>query len=126
MAGEPGCELDVAGLWALLQIYRHNQVFGSARLTEIAERLRQCRFEVLEPTFNRLVQDGYVLRTGDLPVVDAERGAEQVDAVSAALVGRIVDKLDASPSLRGPPRPRAGGGRARAHRPPGGGATGLG
>ena len=41
-------------LWALMQIYRQSQVFGSARLTDIAERLRVPR-EVLEPTFDRLV-----------------------------------------------------------------------
>ena len=33
VAGCPGCELDVARLWALLQIYRHNQAFGTADLT---------------------------------------------------------------------------------------------
>src|SRR5439155_4577390 len=32
-----GCDLDIARLWALIQIYRNNQVFGLARLTEIAE-----------------------------------------------------------------------------------------
>ena len=30
LAGRPGCDLDVASLWALVQIYRQNQVFGSA------------------------------------------------------------------------------------------------
>jgi Mn-dependent DtxR family transcriptional regulator len=53
----------VARLWALIQIYRHNQVFGSARLTDIADRL-QVPCEVLEPTFDRLIDTGYVLRTG--------------------------------------------------------------
>ncbi|MDH6194253.1 EmrB/QacA subfamily drug resistance transporter [Mycobacterium frederiksbergense] len=101
VAGGPGCELDVAGLWALLKIYRHGQVFGSARLTEIADRLG-VPFEVLEPTFNRLVQDGYVLRTGDNLWL-TQTGLRQVDGVSAALVGRIVDKLAASPSFEGRP-----------------------
>ena len=40
IAGQPGCDPDVALLWALIQIYRQSQVFGSARLTDIAERLR--------------------------------------------------------------------------------------
>ena len=40
LARQPGCELDVTQMWALLQIYRQNQVFGSATLTDIAERLR--------------------------------------------------------------------------------------
>src|SRR5882757_6621056 len=62
---KPGCDLDVARLWALIQIYRSNQVFGSARLTDMADRLRvPC--EVFEPTFDRLVDTGYALRTGDV------------------------------------------------------------
>jgi MFS family permease len=101
VAGGPGCELDVAGLWALLKIYRHGQVFGSARLTEIADRL-VVPFEVLEPTFNRLVQDGYVLRTGDNLWL-TQAGVRQVEGVSAALVGRIVDKLGESASYEGRP-----------------------
>ncbi|WP_019972941.1 MDR family MFS transporter [Mycobacterium sp. 141] len=101
VAGSPGCELDVARLWALLQIYRQSQVFGSARLTEIAERLR-VPHEVLEPTFDTLVGDGYVLRAGDQLWL-TQRGLSQVDAVSAALVGRIVEKLATSPSFEGRP-----------------------
>jgi hypothetical protein len=97
----PGCDLDVARLWALIQIYRNNQVFGSARLTEIADRLRvPC--EVLEPTFNRLVETGYALRTGDLLWL-TQSGAKQVDAVSSALINRIVEKLASSPTFEGRP-----------------------
>jgi EmrB/QacA subfamily drug resistance transporter len=101
VAGRPGCELDVARLWALIQIYRNNQVFGSARLTEIAERLRvPC--EVLEPTFDRLVETGYALRTGDQLWL-TQAGARQVDAVSSALVNRISEKLATSPTFEGRP-----------------------
>jgi hypothetical protein len=100
-AGTPGCELDVAGLWGLLQIYRHNQAFGSARLTDIADRLHiPC--EVLEPTFDRLVRSGYALRTGDLFWL-TQKGARQVDTLSAAIVGRIVHKLAQSPDFDGRP-----------------------
>jgi len=96
-----GCDLDVARLWALIQIYRHNQVFGSARLTEIADRLRvPC--EVLEPTFDRLVDTGYALRTGDLLWL-TQTGAKQVDAVSSALINRIMEKLASSPTFEGRP-----------------------
>ncbi|MGV0746326.1 MDR family MFS transporter [Mycolicibacterium sp. XJ870] len=101
VAGGPGCELDVARLWALLQIYRHSQVFGSARLTDISERLH-IPHEVLEPTFAGLVADGYALRTGDQLWL-TQSGVRQVDAVSTALVGRIVDKLASSPSFEGRP-----------------------
>jgi EmrB/QacA subfamily drug resistance transporter len=98
---KPDCNLDIARLWALIQIYRHNQVFGSARLTEIADRLRvPC--EVIEPTFDRLVDSGYALRTDDLFWL-TQAGARQVDVVSAALINRIVDKLAASPTFDGRP-----------------------
>ena len=101
LAGTPGCELDVARLWAVIQIYRNNQAFGSAGLTEIAQRLRVPR-EVLEPTFQRLVDSGYALRTGDQLWL-TQTGARQVDIASAAVVGRIVDKLAASSSFDGRP-----------------------
>ncbi|MDV3126335.1 MFS transporter [Mycobacterium sp. 21AC1] len=96
VAGKPGCELDVVRLWALLQIYRQRQVFGSARLAEIAERLR-VPHELLEPTFTSLIVEGYALRTED-ELWLTQRGSRQVDAVSAALVRRISDKLATSPS----------------------------
>ena len=57
IAGQAGCESDIALLWALIQIYRQSQVFGSARLTDIAERLR-VPTEVIESTFDRLVGPG--------------------------------------------------------------------
>jgi hypothetical protein len=85
----------------LIQIYRQSQVFGSARLTEIAERLR-LPVEVLEPTFCRLVDRGHALRTGDRLWL-TQSGARQVDAASAALVSRIVEKLSSSPTFEGRP-----------------------
>lgn len=101
LAGRPGCELDVGALWALLQIYRNKQVFGSARLTDIAERLRvPC--EVLEPTFGRLTATGYALQTGD-ELWLTQSGMRQVDAVSAAIVGRIQRKLDSAAGFQGRP-----------------------
>lgn len=101
IAGQPGCDPDFALLWALIQIYRQSQVFGSARLTHIAERLRVPR-DVIEPTFDRLIRCGYALRTGDQLWL-TQPGARQVDAVSSALVSRIVDKLAQSPTFEGRP-----------------------
>jgi EmrB/QacA subfamily drug resistance transporter len=101
LADQPGCDLGVAQLWALLQIYRHNQVFGSAILTDIADRLRvPC--EVIEPTFDALVGDGLALRTGGRLWL-TQAGMKQVDAISGAIVGRIVDKLTTSTSFEGRP-----------------------
>ncbi len=101
LAGRAGCALDVGRLWALVQIYRNKQVFGSARLVDIAERLRvPC--EVLEPTFERLVASGYALGAGgELWLTQA--GARQIEVVSAAIVGRIVHKLEVSETFEGRP-----------------------
>ncbi len=101
IAGRYGCEVDVAGLWALIQIYRQNQVFGSATLSEIGDRLRMpC--EVLEPTFDKLVADGYALRTDDQMWL-TQAGRHQVDVASTAIVGRILEKLAADPHFEGRP-----------------------
>jgi EmrB/QacA subfamily drug resistance transporter len=101
IAGLHGCESDIALLWALIQIYRQSQVFGSARLSEMAERLRVPP-EVLTPTFERLVDCGHALRIGDQLWL-TQSGAGQVDAATAALVGRIVEKLETSPTFEGRP-----------------------
>jgi EmrB/QacA subfamily drug resistance transporter len=101
LAGRSGCDLDVATLWALIQIYRQNQVFGSATLTDIGERLR-VPFEVLEPTFDGLVGSGYALRTGERLWL-TQAGVKEVDEASAAIVSRIVDKLAKSPEFDGRP-----------------------
>ena len=74
LARQPGCELDVTQMWALLQIYRQNQVFGSATLTEIAERLR-VPHEVIEPTFDGLV--GRRFRTADRRAAMAHPGGDE-------------------------------------------------
>jgi EmrB/QacA subfamily drug resistance transporter len=101
LAEQPGCGLDVSQMWALLQIYRQNQVFGSATVTDIAERLR-VPHEVIEPTFDDLVRRGLALRTGGRLWL-TQAGIRQVDAISTAIVGRIVEKLATSPSFEGRP-----------------------
>ncbi|PQE02436.1 MFS transporter [Mycobacterium sp. EPG1] len=101
IAGTHGCDPDVAVLWALVQIYRQSQVFGSARLSEMGERLRVPP-EVLEPVFDRLTERGYALRTGDQLWL-TQSGAQQVSAATAALVSRIVAKLEISPTFEGRP-----------------------
>jgi hypothetical protein len=101
LAGGPGCELPVPQLWALLQIYRQNQVFGSATVAEIGERLR-VPYEVLQPTFGEVVRRGFALDT-DGRLFLTQAGLKQVDTLSAAIVGRIVDKLAQSPSFEGRP-----------------------
>ncbi|HEX5143023.1 MAG TPA: MDR family MFS transporter [Mycobacterium sp.] len=101
LAEQPGSRLDAALLWALIQIWRHERFFGSAQLTEIAERLRVPR-EVLKPTFDRLIDRGYAWRAGDQLAL-TRTGTRQVDAVRAAITDRITHKLAQSPTFEGRP-----------------------
>jgi hypothetical protein len=101
IAMRPDCRLDVAGLWAVLRVNRYDQFFGTARLTDMGENL-QLPFEVLEPTFTRLVAAGYVVRDGDrLWLTPA--GTQQVDYVYALLLEWITDKLSRSPGFAARP-----------------------
>jgi EmrB/QacA subfamily drug resistance transporter len=101
IAMRPDCRADVAGLWGVLRINRYGQMYGTAHLTDIADHLR-VPFEVLEPTFGRLVAAGYAQRDGDqLWLTPA--GARQVDYVYSLLLAWIADKLARSPSFEGRP-----------------------
>ena len=97
----PGCELDVARLWAAVQIYRHNQVHGWASIGSIADA-RRIPPEILEPVFDRLVETGYALRTGDRLWL-TQAGARQVDVAIGALVAKLVQRLAEAPDYRGRP-----------------------
>lgn len=101
LAGRPDCELNVPSLWALLQIYRNKQVFGSARLADIAERLR-VPWEVLDPAFDAVVAAGYALRAGD-ELLLTPMGLRQVKTISSTLARKISDRLATSPSFEGRP-----------------------
>jgi EmrB/QacA subfamily drug resistance transporter len=116
LVGQPGCNLDIINLWALIQIYRQNQVFGTATMTEIGKRLR-VPFELLAPTFDNLVHRGYVLRSaggrersdsGSVTGEDGklwltQAGVKEVDGASAAIAAKIVDKLACSPAFEARP-----------------------
>jgi EmrB/QacA subfamily drug resistance transporter len=101
IAMRPDCRLDVAELWALLRINRYQRALGIARITDIAEQFG-IPYEVLEPTFDRLVRGGYAQRDVDrfwlTPV-----GAREVDFISSLLQGWIIDKLTRSPNFQGRP-----------------------
>lgn len=101
IAMRPDCRLDVAGLWGVLRINRYGEMYGTARLTDIADYLR-IPFEVLEPTFSRLIATGYARGDGDQMWL-TPAGAQQVDYVHSLLVGWLVDKLARSPGFDGRP-----------------------
>jgi len=95
------CRLDVARLWGVMRIYRFGQMYGTARLSDIGDSLR-IPFEVLEPTFARLVATGYVQRDGDQMWLTPS-GVQQVNYVYSLLLAWIADKLARSPSYAGRP-----------------------
>ena len=101
IAMRPDCQLDVAELWALLRINRYQQAFGIARITDIGDQVG-IPYEVLEPTFDRLVRRGYAQRDVDRLWLTPP-GLRQVDFVSTLLQEWIVDKLTRSPNFEGSP-----------------------
>ncbi len=105
IAMRPDCRLDVAGLWGVLRINRYARLYGTARITDIADNLR-IPFEVLEPTFSRLIATGYAQSDGDQMWL-TPAGAQQVDYVHSLLVAWLVDKLARSPGVEGRPDRRA-------------------
>ena len=101
IAMRPDCRLDVAELWALLRINRYQRAFGIARITDIGEQLG-IPYEVLEPTFDRLVRGGYAQRDIDrLWLTPA--GTREVDFLSSLLQGWIIDKVTRSANVEGRP-----------------------
>ncbi|MDT5090471.1 MAG: hypothetical protein QOG47_3178, partial [Mycobacterium sp.] len=99
IAMRPDCRLDVAELWALLRINRYQRALGIARITDIGEQLG-IPYEVLEPTFDRLVRGGYAQRDVDrLWLTPA--GAREVNFVSTLLQGWIIDKVTRSTDFEG-------------------------
>jgi EmrB/QacA subfamily drug resistance transporter len=101
IAMRPDCRLDVAGLWGVLRINRYGQIYGTARLTDMANYLR-IPFEVLEPTFSHLVATGYAGRDEDKMWL-TPAGVQQVDYVYSLLLAWLVDKLARSPGFEGRP-----------------------
>jgi EmrB/QacA subfamily drug resistance transporter len=101
IAMRPDCRLDVAQLWAVLQIHRNTQVFGQARLSSIGDQFR-LPYEVLQPSFDSLVQTGYAMRDVD-DLWLTPLGMREVDFITTLIRDWIVDKLTRSPSFDGRP-----------------------
>ena len=101
LAGRPGSQLDVARLWALIQVYRFAQAAGQARLGDVADHLRVPR-EIIEPSFDRLVATGYAQRNGDRFWL-TPTGAHQIDFVRNGMVDWLTHRLVESPAVPGSP-----------------------
>jgi hypothetical protein len=101
LASRPGSQLDVARLWALLQVYRFGQAAGRARLGDVADHVRVPR-EILEPSFDQLVATGVAARDGDRFWL-TPAGARQVDFVRDGMVDWLTHRLAESPAFHGRP-----------------------
>ncbi|WP_242453347.1 MDR family MFS transporter [Mycolicibacterium sp. P9-64] len=98
IAERPGSKLDIARLWALLQVFRFGQAAGQARLNDIAEHVRVPR-EILAPAFDRLVATGYAERSGDVFWLTSA-GAHQVEVVRAETMDWLTRGLLQSTGLQ--------------------------
>ena len=96
-----GSALDVARLWALLQTYRFAQAAGEARIGDVAEHFRVPR-EILEPSFERLVDTGYAQRNGDLYWL-TPAGSREIQYARAQLVDWLTRRLAESSAFQGAP-----------------------
>ncbi|MER7584155.1 MFS transporter, partial [Kitasatospora sp. NPDC097691] len=96
--------VDLAGAWALMEVAQHTKAIGRADLELIAARKR-IPPEVLEPVFDRMATEGYLVRDGDA-LVNTERGIREVRALAHAWSDWLNARLDAdagrprSPQLR--------------------------
>ncbi|MFD8784028.1 MDR family MFS transporter [Kitasatospora sp. NPDC059599] len=96
--------VDLAGAWALMEVAQHAEALGHADLDLIAARKR-IPPEVLEPIFDRMAAEGYLVRDGDR-LVHTEAGTREVRALGRAWSDWLNARLDAdagrprSPQLR--------------------------
>ncbi|WP_030243131.1 MDR family MFS transporter [Streptomyces sp. NRRL S-350] len=96
--------LDLAGAWALMEVAGHTKAVGHASLDLIAARKRVPP-EVLEPVFDRMAAEGYLLRDGDR-LTPTEAGTREVRSLARAWSDWLNARLDAdagrprSPQLR--------------------------
>ncbi|MFJ2608371.1 MDR family MFS transporter [Streptomyces sp. NPDC087425] len=93
--GESDTRLDVAGAWAVMQVELHTRLVGHASLGLIAAR-RHLPPEVLFPVFDRMVDEGYLTRTGSL-LSHTAAGAREAEVITKAwgtwLEGRVQEDI---------------------------------
>jgi EmrB/QacA subfamily drug resistance transporter len=103
LARSPRSRVDTAALWALMQIYRHASVTGTADIVDIAEERRVPR-QILEPTFDRLVATRYATRVADqfsLTPAGAAEINKARDLISSWITESLSQSEDFSAGLGG-------------------------
>ncbi|WP_345699722.1 MDR family MFS transporter [Kitasatospora terrestris] len=99
VVGSSGTRLDVAGAWAVMQVEFFTRAVGHANINLIAAR-RRVPPEVLEPTFTRMVQEGYLSRQNGF-YAHTEAGDREAAAITKAWSNWLNERLEED---RGRPR----------------------
>lgn len=97
IAHSPRSRVDTAALWALIQIYRHASVTGTADIAAIADERRVPR-QILEPTFDRLVHTRYATRIDDQFSL-TPAGAVEINKARDLISSWITETLSQSDEL---------------------------
>lgn len=85
--------LDMAGAWAVMQVALFTRMVGHANINLIATR-RQLPPEVLVPVFDRMVEEGYLTRTGTM-FQHTAAGAREADVIGTAWTQWLRERLRA-------------------------------
>ncbi|MER6302677.1 MDR family MFS transporter [Kitasatospora sp. NPDC001539] len=104
IVGDADTRVDLAGAWALMEVAGHTKAVGYASLDLIAARKRVPP-EVLEPVFDRMAAEGYLVRDGDR-LTHTEAGTREVQALGRAWSGWLNARLDADAGRPRSPRLR--------------------
>jgi EmrB/QacA subfamily drug resistance transporter len=95
IVSESDTRLDIAGAWAVMQVELFTRMVGHAGLGLIAAR-RHMPPEVLVPVFDRMVEEGYLTRTGSF-FSHTEAGTREAgvigDAWGSWLAARVEQDL---------------------------------
>ncbi|OEJ24116.1 MFS transporter [Streptomyces agglomeratus] len=84
--------LDIAGAWAVMQVALLTRLVGHASLGLIAAR-RNVPPEVLLPVFDRMVDEGYLTRDGNL-LSHTPAGEREAEVIGAAWGRWLGDQLE--------------------------------
>ncbi|MGW3490618.1 MDR family MFS transporter [Streptomyces sp. NPDC001054] len=84
--------LDIAGAWAVMQIYLFTRLVGFASVGVIASRHRLPP-EVLVPVFDRMVEEGYVTRHGSV-LSHTPAGERETALITGAWSEWLRDQLE--------------------------------
>ncbi|MFS8202210.1 MDR family MFS transporter [Streptomyces sp. CWNU-52B] len=89
---EADTRLDIAGAWAVMQVELFTRMVGHANLSLIAAR-RHMPPEALVPVFQRMVDEGYLTRTGSL-FSHTEAGAREARVIGDTWAGWLADRVE--------------------------------